>query len=338
MTYQILSEMFKDPFYHGMLLQANKTINLRDAYDFKIAVTEDDFNEVQRLSRATQSPLVTNRRKTFYPLRGMVKCSFCGRSMSPGASKSRAGTRYLYYRCTNHDCKRTKKSIRAKVVFDYIYQLLDGGIELTEKDHQYYYDHLTSQADTQRLAVRTEINSKEAALKATKRRHKDIGLKLIDNKQESPVWKVNNEQMLKLEADSKDLEKQIAELREQLTDPKQELLSIEQFLNLAKNAGSKVKAANEVGKDHICRLIFLNLVVDDEKVVSYQMTKAFSKLEKAQNVLNGRQSDTAVEPILLQMYEALLSYQDFKERLAGLRSLVGTLTPSSRVADKSFLV
>lgn len=288
MTYQILSELFKDPFYHGMLLQANKTTNLRDAYDFKPAVSEDDFNEVQRLSRATQSPLVTNRRKTFYPLRGMVKCLFCGRSMSPGASKSRAGTRYLYYRCTNNDCTRKKKSIRAIAVFKFIYELLENGLELTEKDYLYYRDHLTSEADTQRLAVRTEINSKEAALKATKRRSKEIGLKLIDYSQESPVWKVNHAQMLKYEADSKDLSKQITELREQLTDPEQEVLSIEQFLNLAKNAGSKVKAANEVGKDHLCRLIFLNLVVDDEKVVSYQMTKAFSKLEKAQNVLNGR--------------------------------------------------
>ena len=94
--------------------------------------------------------------------------------------------------------------------------------------------------------------------------------------------------MLKLDADSKDLSKQIAELREELTDPVQELLSIEQFLNLAKNVGSKVKAADEVGKDHLCRLIFLNLVLDEEKVASYQMTKAFSKLEKARNVLNGR--------------------------------------------------
>ena len=49
-----------------------------------------------------------------------------------------------------------------------------------------------------------------------------------------------------------------------------------------------MKTANEVAKDHICLIIFLNLVVDEEKVVSYQMTKAFSKLEKAQNVLNGR--------------------------------------------------
>lgn len=288
MTYQILSELFKDPFYHGMLFQANKTINLCDAYDFKPAVSEEDFAEVQRLARAALSPLIKNRRKTFYPLRGMVKCSLCERSMSPGASQSKTGTRYLYYRCTNLDCPRKKKSIRAITVFKFIYDLLKSGVELTEEDYQYYHDHLTGNADAQRLALRTEINSKEAALKATKRRHKDIGLKLIDYKQESPVWKVNNEQMLKLDADAKDLEKQVAELREQLTDPNQEVLSIEQFLNLAKKAGSKVKAANEVGKDHICRLIFLNLVVDEEKVVDYHLTKAFSKLEKMQTVRLGR--------------------------------------------------
>lgn len=256
MTYQILSELFKDPFYYGMLFQANKTINLCDAYDFKPAVNEDDFNEVQRLSRAMRSPLVTNRRKTFYPLRGLVKCGVCSRSMSPGASKSRLGKRYLYYRCTNHDCTRKKKSIRAIVIFNFIYKLLENGVGLTEKDYQYYYDHLTSQADTRRLALRTDINSKEAALKATKRRVKEIGLKIIDYKQDTPVWKVNNEQILKLEDDGKDLKKQITELRAELSDPDQELLSIKQFLNLAKNAGSKVKAADEIGKDHITRIIF----------------------------------------------------------------------------------
>lgn len=136
------------------------------------------------------------------------------------------------------------------------------------------------------MRVRTEINSKEGALKAANRRINNIGLKLIDYKQDSPVCKVNNEQLAKLEEDRKYLEKLIKELRDELNDPIQKLLSIEQFLNLAKNAASKVKAANEVAKDHICRIIFLNLAVDEEKVVSYQMTKAFSKLENAQNVLN----------------------------------------------------
>lgn len=99
----------------------------------------------------------------------------------------------MLFVCTNHDCTRKKKSIRAIVVFNFIYKLLENGVGLTEDDYQYYYDNLTGQADKRRLALRTDINSKEAALKATKRRSKEIGLKLIDYKQDSPVWKVNNE-------------------------------------------------------------------------------------------------------------------------------------------------
>jgi hypothetical protein len=166
--------------------------------------------------------------------------------------------------------------------------LLAGGVELTEQDYQYYYDHLTSQANKEQTKLQTEINSKEGALKATKRRVKELGLKIIDYKQDSPIWKVNNEQLLKLEEDRKDLEKQIKELEEAQTDPAKDVLSIEQFLNLAKTAGSKVKAATEVGKDHICRIIFLNLIVDEQKVVDYHLTKAFYKLQEIQNVRNGR--------------------------------------------------
>jgi cell division protein FtsB len=145
--------------------------------------------------------------------------------------------------------------------------LWEGGVELTEKDYQYYYDNLTGQADKRRLELRTGINSKEAALKAAKRRSKNIALKIIDYKQDSQVWKINNDQLSKLDDERKDLKKQIKDLRVELNDPEQELLSIEQFLNLAKNVGSKVKAADEVGEYHICRIIFLNLVVDDKSLL-----------------------------------------------------------------------
>jgi site-specific DNA recombinase len=292
MTYQILSEMFKDPFYYGVLIQTNKTVNLCDAYDFKTAVSEEDFNEVQRLSRAIKLPLVANRRMTFYPLRNMVKCSLCMRSMSPAASKARSGTQYLYYRCTNESCTRKPKSIRAKVIFNFIYDLLKDGIELTEKDYKVYYEGLTTQSDAEHLRMKTEINSKLGALKDTKRRIDTISKKIIDYDKNSRVWKVNNERLIELEKDEKDLQNQIKELQDVQSDPKKDILTIEQFLNLAQNAGSKVKAANEIGKDHISRIIFLNLVVNEEKVVSYQMTNAFSKLEKASNVLIGRGSRT----------------------------------------------
>ena len=68
---------------------------------------------------------------------------------------------------------------------------------------------------------------------------------------------------IQVEAEAKDLKKQIKELRAELNDPEQWQISIEQSLNLAKNPGSKVKKVNEVSKGLICQIIFLNLVVDE---------------------------------------------------------------------------
>ena len=288
MTYQILSELFKDPFYYGLLFQANKTVDLRDAYDFTPAVSEDDFNEVQRLTKATRLPLVENRRKTFYPLRGIIQCALCGHNMIPAASKARTGTRYLYYRCISEECTRSKKSIRAKVIFDYVYDLLKDGLQLTDKDYEAYRNGLLSEADSERLEIQKEINSKQGALKATKRRISEISEKIINYSENSRVWQDNNERIVVLEKDEKDLKKQLAELRSIESDPEKDTLSIEQFLNLAKNAGSKEKAADEIGKDHILRLIFLNLAVDEEKVVSHLLKEPFKTALENNLVLNGQ--------------------------------------------------
>lgn len=68
----------------------------------------------------------------------------------------------------------------------------------------------------------------------------------------------------------------------------QETLSLEQFLNLSKNAAAIIKAANVVGKDAICRIIFLNLTVDDKKVLSYQLKEPFATLLKTRHQLPSR--------------------------------------------------
>lgn len=52
----------------------------------------------------------------------------------------------------------------------------------------------------------------------------------------------------------------------------------------------------------------------------------------------GRQTNTADEPILLQMFEALLNHQSFKESLDSLNHLVETLSPHSRTPEKQFLI
>src|SRR3989338_5430263 len=75
MDIKILTDIFHDPFYYGILVQAKQTVNLREIYNFEPATTEDIYNQVQELSVRRLKPFNTKRRLAFYPLKAMVRCS-----------------------------------------------------------------------------------------------------------------------------------------------------------------------------------------------------------------------------------------------------------------------
>ena len=81
------------------------------------------------------------------------------------------------------------------------------------------------------------------------------------------------------------LQNQIDKLKEKFIHPKEEQLNLEDFLNLSKNTAVIVQSANAVGKDQICRKIFLNLIVDNEKVLTYQAKEPFATLLKQRELL-----------------------------------------------------
>ena len=84
MTKQILSTVFRDPFYFGLLRQKNREVDLRTVYDFIPAITEKDYYQVQALSGRRVIPY-RKKRLTYYPLKMMVTCSFCGNHIYAGA-------------------------------------------------------------------------------------------------------------------------------------------------------------------------------------------------------------------------------------------------------------
>src|SRR3989344_3658012 len=276
MTKQILSEIFKDPFYYGILVQTNDSVDLRDLYDFEPAITEEIYIQVQELSNRRTKPYKT-KWHTFLPLKTMIICALCGHNMYPGASKGNS-RRYLFYRCDNKYCKRKKKSMRGKVIFSFIYNFLEKGLNFTEAEYEKYLNDVTKTSDEKRKKIRIEIFSREGRLKAVNRELKDIGLGLLRKNINPTVRKANEERLAELEAKGESLESDIKKYRNQLTDPKQDYLSIEEFLNLSNNASTIVKSANEIVKDQICRYIFLNLTVDEKKVLSYQAKEPFATL------------------------------------------------------------
>ncbi len=73
----------------------------------------------------------------------------------------------------------------------------------------------------------------------------------------------------RLEPQQFELQEEINQIKAKLPDPDKTKLSLEQFLNPSMNAAPRLKAGNAIAKDAICRLVFLNLTVNEENVLSY---------------------------------------------------------------------
>src|SRR3989344_646137 len=286
MTKQKLSDLFHDPFYYGILVQAKQEVDLRQLYGFEPAVSEEDFFTIQQLSYRRIKPNKQHK-VGFYPFRQMVYCSYCESSMvvapSSGSSK-----RYLYFRCDNPNCTRKKRSIRAKIVVDFIYNLLHDGLNFTEKEYKDYLKSITVISDKKRESLRLDLHNRQGVLKHISGEIKTISLKLVKFEKGSRVYQENMDRIAQLEDEERTLKKNINKLGGQLRDPEEDKLSIEQFLNLSKNAEGIVQSADEKVKDLICRFIFLNFSVDDEKVASYQLKEPFATLLKQRQSSSSR--------------------------------------------------
>ena len=74
------------------------------------------------------------------------------------------------------------------------------------------------------------------------------------------------------------LETKIKDFNDKIIDPSQIKVSKEEFLNTFKSAPDKIRAGSAIEKDRVCRILFLNLRVDNEKVTSYLWREPFRSL------------------------------------------------------------
>jgi len=296
MTDKILSDrVFPEPFYYGILIQKGKLIDLRglEGYDFTPATDEETYNYVQRLTG--RRSMTDTKRKVFKPLVEMVYCAYCNSKMYPQVPTSR---KILSYRCDNKFCQRKNKelklnqSVRAIEIFKFMYQMLDN-VEVNREDYEKLRKKLETRNKTKLQEAVVKIHSLQGAVKSIDRDVNDRSLKIISiNDKDSPIYR-NNEKYIKEQSlKMQELQGDIEKLQEQVTDPNEDILSFEQFLNIMKNAGKLLRAADVGLKDRIARLIYLNVRVDSEKVVDYQMREPFKTYFKTHKILDGRDDRT----------------------------------------------
>lgn len=113
-----MTTIFRDPFYYGMLAQADQGIELKKVDpNFKPIVTEQEFNMVQAQTKERSRREITYfeplraSEKLFLPFRHLFLCHECGHYMVVSRSRGRRGKYYMNVRCMYEGCTRNPKGI-----------------------------------------------------------------------------------------------------------------------------------------------------------------------------------------------------------------------------------
>lgn len=116
-------------------------------------------------------------------------------------------------------------------------------------------------------------------------------------------------------------------------NPQHIKLTKEEFLNTLKTAAGKMKAGSAAQKDVLCRILFLNLRVDNEKVASYLWREPFASMVKAIEISSGRVGAINLEQldVLLNSLKTYWDYSNQKSFLAEIKSSQTSVNEAEKV-------
>lgn len=281
-----LSRMFNDPFYYGILNQAEQTVDLTDpalGLDFRPVVTKDEFMQVKDL--VPESKRGKDKRKDiFLPCRNRVFCDLCHdtRPMSvykTGKKKS-GGSQYLYFRCRNPKCPRKKREIRGHIIFDNITEILPEVFSRLSKDaYATYLEETKELSKTAKKALRSEITVDKTRIEQLRKRNDDLAEQIT--KLDDPRMIDERNEKISINLDAIDeISKRIAKNEKKLAERSDvgKRYTPEEFEEKIKNVPKQFEKASIVRKDLILREIFSNFYFDQEKIVAFSVKEPFATL------------------------------------------------------------
>lgn len=282
MADSVLSNIFKDTFYFGELVQAGETIDLVKApVPFKPMINRDLYFTVQELSRTRRRTSKLSR-KPLLPLRYMVFCDVCKfhKPMQVGRTTGRDKISRLNYACLNKDCPRERgfKSVRGKLVFSEIDKVINEKLtNLPDGAYDKYLKEVKTFSDTVKTKLRSEIARAMVTKAGYEKRIAELSPSLAIIKDERARETVN--QQIAEASQYIQKQEQLIE-RNQTSLDRSTLPTIDRdtFKATLKEMAEKLKAADVVQKDIIVSNLFSKLHFDQQKMTHYSLKEPFASL------------------------------------------------------------
>jgi len=285
MNTSTLSRMFRDPFYYGILIQAEQETDLTNpelGLNFEPMITKDEFLKVQDLT--PEGKHKKGKQQIFMPCRNRIYCACCHdpRPMSVymTGKKKNSNVRYLYFRCRNPKCTRQHLNIRASVVLDEIAKLLPQiTSKLSDDAYEIYLKETKELSETSKRSLRRQNTTLKLKIERLRKQNNNLAeqiTKLADNR----IIDEYNQQISNNLDEIDNLNHQLEHNEETLKrkSSPQKQLTPQEFKEMMANTAKYFEKASVVRKDLIIREIFSNFYFEEEKIVNFSVKEPFATL------------------------------------------------------------
>ena len=302
-----VSAFLRDPFYTGVLMYGKNVIDLTSIYNFIPIVGVDNFLKMNKLSNINKAfklarKLDGSKNIKANLMRGMVLCDKCKKPMSSGITnkKTKKGTtRYFYYRCESYSCKNKNKSVRAKIIIDFIFDLLKNTNFTSKKIHKRYISSMKNITMTHKKSLENKLKSLNQ--QKSNLENKSFATKeFLINEEDTEIKNSFKKDFKKAENDLKIIRKDITKTKEATNKNNNVILTYQEFLELFKNLPYLIKKTKDIRDlDFIIKKLFSNFTIKDGKVAYYTLKAPFKELLETSKVSNGRGERTRTSDLIV---------------------------------------
>ena len=307
-----VGEFLKNPVYIGVAVFGEKWLNLTKLYDFEPMIEVSDFIKINSLkgdfSMIGSKFLMSQRNRNKQEieadfLRNMVICANCTEPFHNGITtkkdkktKEITGARY-YYRCETKGCEMYNKSVRPKIVLDFVYDFLEKHHFDTQEAYQNYRDDMTLYVRDENKDDQEAINHLQRVLVQQKKTFKNTKDRIKSG--DAVLAEFLAGDLPQAQADIESTQNQIAWHEQRKQERSGVTLTYEQYLELYGNVSVRLRKIKDYDlKQEIIKKFFLNFTLQGSlsdknrgitrwELVGYELNEPFAGFVKMGKVRNG---------------------------------------------------
>ncbi len=291
-----LFEMFRDPFYAGVMEYGDQRVDLTSVYDFVPVVSVEDFLKLNKVKDLQKVFAVRMRgRRGAKPakselLRGKVLCAYCGKPMTTSVTVKKLSNggerRYFYYRCDTPRCKVVKRgkrvnlNVRGHVVVDFAKDLLQKMSFATRGVYDHYVREMRRINRERVRDLKSKIKRLEIGLRTQKNKIDKIKDYLL-HVEDSEIKRVYELELKEAIQNVRDIKEKIERLKEDMVRQKQAIMKYREFIERMQDLPDIIAKTKSLEKlDFYLGRIFSNFTVDKNGVSGYTLNTPFDELVK----------------------------------------------------------